>query len=104
MSQELRTVKKQMSFEDICPRWSQVIHKISKTNKTIFKMEHKMIDIGVALTCVVGEAHGFNDAYWEDCGRCRNYSGKFASLLIKTPSHRRRSIERFVNHFNKFHN
>jgi len=103
MSQELISVKKQISFEELCPRWSKVIHKLSRTAKTRFIKESKVIDIMSAKICVVGEAFGFDDTYWADCGRCRAYSGRFASLLHKTPSERRRHIERFVSHFNKFH-
>ena len=103
MSQELITVKKQMSFEDICPRWSNIIHKLSRTTKTRFRKESKVIDIMSAKICVVGEAFGFDDTYWANCGRCRNYSTRFSDLLKFSPSKRRASIERFVNHFNKNH-
>jgi len=103
MSQELVSVKKQITFEELCPRWSKLIHRLSKTSRTRFIVEHKVIDIMTCKRCVVGEAHGFKDDYWMDCSRCGNYSGRFASLLTKTPAERRTSIERFVNHFNKYH-
>ena len=103
MSQELVSVKKQITFEELCPRWAKIIHNLSKTTKTRFVVEHKVVDILVCKRCVVGEAHSFNDDYCIECNRCSNYSSVFAELLTKAPAERRTYIERFVNHFNKYH-
>ena len=95
--------KNKLSFDEICPRWSKIIHRVLKTEKSRFRQDHKNLNISDCRKCIVGEAYGFDASYWATCGKCRDYSCGFTSILTENPSVRRTSIDRFVNHFNKAH-
>ena len=96
--------QQKLSFEEICPRWSKVIHRTTeKTDKYRYKQDHKILDMKDCRKCLVGEAYGFKGNYWDDCARCHNYSSRFSNILWKCPSERQASIDRFVEHFNNVH-
>ena len=96
--------KQKLSFEEICPRWSKVLHRtIQNTDKCRFRQDHKILDMLDCKKCLVGEAHGFSRSYWDDCMKCNKFSSDFSMILYATPFERRTSIDKFVNHFNKAH-
>lgn len=96
--------KHKLSFEEICPRWSKVLHRIIPGSSQFrFRQDHKNLDMLDCKRCLVGEAHGFSRGYWDNCKKCNRYSSDFSMILYKRPYERRISIDRFVNHFNKAH-
>lgn len=92
----------QRSLHQISPRWASVLARMPKTSQFRFKTRGKMIDLSKMKTCVVGEAHGFDEKY-NGCQDCYETSLKFATLLRDTPYQRMAQIEGFVTHFNSKH-
>jgi len=105
-------VKQKLTFEQINPIWSQIVHQNPTTDKIKFVINHKTYDIADTCKCVVGEFHGFSDDYdvftnfglnTSGCGRCTKISTRFANLMEKSPSVRARWITPWVNHVNAKH-
>jgi hypothetical protein len=90
--------KKQLTIEDISPRWAKVITSKRKWSKT-----KDGLNIKDFKCCVVGEAHGFRKNYiWESdpeyCEECEGISSEFAYVRYwdeTTPE--------FVQHWNEKH-
>ena len=61
-----------LSFEDICPRWSQAL-------ATGFSNKSKL-DMKDGKRCIVGEAHGFKDSAYI-CAKCWEYSQSFVASV-----------------------
>lgn len=65
MNQELVIEQEQtLSFEDICPNFSQIVSAnggFVKTKDLLFETDDgSVLDMGIYRSCVVGEAHGSN--------------------------------------------
>lgn len=108
MRQELVQVKKQLTFEELNPLWSKIIHTLPNTTQSKFRVGNTIIDICDAKRCIVGEGRKFTNGYfWEGnddyCRTCTTKSQRFAYLLQETPSVRMRLIGSYVNHMNLKH-
>jgi len=113
MSQALEQLQEQkqkhkLSFEQICPRWSKVVHKVKYTDKIRFRISGKMLNLHDFKCCLVGEAWGFTDDYdlsktKGGCKKCSKTSAEFGSLLRCNSEERKELIDAFVDHFNRVH-
>lgn len=101
MSTEL--IQKQLlTFEDICPEWSQYI----KTGKVL---NTTAMDIHEPRKCVVGEAHKGDDRYYYNneknihyCSECRDLARWFPNAMYnkdKTDF----LVDMLVGHWNNNH-
>ena len=89
MNQKLIQVKKQLTFEEICPQWAQ---KLCDRDKSF---------IGDFTHCIVGEAHGFSMDYScigsrSYCKECYDYSYDFGGDDLS-------QLDEFVVHWNECH-
>lgn len=93
-------VKKQLTFEQICPKWSQMI-------KSNLKERPHGIAIYSPAHCIVGEAYGFSDRYVSGeyrCEQCRDMSMKLADEWSYVFNHIPfNEINEFVDHWNACH-
>ena len=86
---KLIQLKKQLTFEEICPQWTQKLH------------DADLSFIGDFRHCIVGEAHGFNPDYSYSsinsfCQECFDYSFDFGGKDLS-------QIDNFVAHWNEKH-
>ena len=90
---ELVQVKKQVTFEQLCPDWA----------KTIKQCGYIPISISSGIYqykyCIVGEAHGWSKDY--KCDSCMTFADRFACTSLRA-SHDF-LIDKFVEHFNECH-
>lgn len=104
MEQILVTKKKILSFEDICPQWSEYLANTKRfdfSNSVMFiGSDLKEYNLAQPKTCMVGESHG---GYAEDkyCGKCRGFS--YDVFEIRGSRSFERFKEKFVAHFNRKH-
>lgn len=92
-----------LSFEKICPQWSQALRLGYSNNSNL--------DIQDAKNCIVGEAHGFKNRGLR-CSKCWEYSQSFTFCTYGNKMHKyivtnNRRFEDlkldFVSHFNQRH-
>jgi hypothetical protein len=106
---ELIQQKKQVTFEQLCPQWTEAIQK-----------GHTFGNLGYMYgCCIVGEAHGFSQCYnWDEeysCQECRRHATGLvngmpgASIYVigsKLRINHKRFEERkekFMQHWNEHH-
>ncbi len=102
------TEKKALTFEQINPKWSHIIHGHPATGETTFTQNHFILDLTNPKFCVVGEAHGFKGNYFhytndDFCQECFNHSLRFPYMLEQPPAERKGEVESFVYHWNTEH-
>ncbi len=102
------TKKKALTFEQINPKWSHIIHGHPATGETTFTQNHFILDLTNPKFCVVGEAHGFKGNYFhytndDFCQECFNHSLRFPYMLEQPPAERKGEVESFVYHWNTEH-
>ncbi len=100
--------KKQSTIEGIAPTWARLLPLIDKTDQQEFYNGHSRLDISDAKWCIVGEAYGFSDKYFdvndkEFCRDCFSHSVNFASVLQRNPENRKNQVNSFVEHWNFKH-
>jgi len=106
-----RTVRnkanKELSIQEISPQWARIIPLTPKTEQQQFYKKDRVLDISDAKSCIVGEAYGFKDDYFnsgEDfCRDCFAHSVEFGSLLMENPVNREIPVQNFVDHWNSTH-
>jgi len=97
---ELLQEKKTLTFEEICPKWSQRISEGTPIESS---------ELTDSRFCIVGEAWGGSDEYRVQCPQCNRFSGfgnveglcgplRFGEYEIFE-----QRKEKFVNHFNNVH-
>jgi hypothetical protein len=111
LSQQLEQVKKQITFEELCPKWSEAIR-------------NRRIAVGAGIStgykcCIVGEAHGFDYGYSQlqggqvrGCDTCQILAVRLVpgsiihfrdgSLHIDNKNFERHK-EEFMKHWNEKH-
>lgn len=102
-------------LENIAPLWAGKI-KEKKNLSQIFSpciRDLKVLDLSVKACCIVGEAHGFDQAH-SGCRSCLDYSielwdwvyrgegDEFDFREIKSKSFND-ALKKFIKHFNKVH-
>ncbi len=92
--------KKQLTFEEICPEWSEALPEVIHTHMF---WKHGKLDIADSRYCVVGEAHGFTNEYWQPtskkyCQECDEFSSDFCDPAILEDAK-----ILFTNHWNEVH-
>ena len=100
---ELTQVKKQLTFEEICPLWYSYL---------IGGPKSRDLHIGKHQFCVVGEANGFDLDKVRECDDCRhnhayyliriNINRSYGPLTPEEINNNPAVIE-FVNHWNERH-
>lgn len=100
--------KKELSIHEISPSWSRILPIIPKTQQQQFYKKDRVLDISDAKSCVVGEAYGFNDKYFDSnneefCRDCFAHSVEFASILMNKQGDRAEQVGSFVSHWNNNH-
>lgn len=93
MTQVLEQKKKQVTFEELCPQWSEAI----RTGRLL-------PGLGASTTsCIVGEAHGFDARYSYAgdgfCGECWNMSTK----LVNSSKYATISLEAYLDQYSILH-
>jgi hypothetical protein len=108
------------AFHQVSPKWANVIRE-AKTVKDLTGFRDKYGDHGYGhgfggdiqhgANCVVGEAHMFSDAYWNECVECSNFSERFGNIMIGTldeygnrKQQLMQNIDDFTNHWREAHN
>ena len=88
---ELVQIKKQLTFEQICPLWSQYL-------SNPLGGHHPRLCIDDSKYCIVGEAHGWHSNTEHRCMECRKFSFDFCY------SDRFETLKTlFVEHWNEKH-
>src|SRR5215212_8749901 len=64
--------QKQLTFEDICPTWSQAIQD-GKTREFLHIMNPNY--------CILGGASGWNGKYMGNCSECYQFSAEFPNYF-----------------------
>jgi len=117
MSQTTISVNKmkQLTFEEICPRWSNRL----KTKNKDEDRHMTSLYLSDSRCCVVGEAHGLDDgyavsrrgSYSKYCREChlssmRIYDSEIHELRVpefKARGSQEYEIQEFVKHWNEVH-
>ena len=92
--------KKQLTFEEICPEWSQAIQYYRKQDWT---GELGKLNIASHKCCIIGEAHGFDRNYIfrdrpEYCKDCDDFA-----ILFCSERDFNEHKQDFVDHWNEVH-
>ena len=103
---ELIQKKKQITFEELCPEWTEIIRKeegFENVKHYEFYGERKLSRSDV---CIVGEAwKGHSSYYWERdsnyCGSCACFSDVF--LASQGDKHFEVLKQHFMEHWNVTH-
>lgn len=112
MEQILLTKKKILSFEDICPEWSDFLStakslNIANVQAFVFEgTDHKAYTLVDCGQCIVGEAHGRkenyshtgNDKYCDDC-----FHFAFSIFDVGNARGFEGWKNKFMQHFNEMH-
>jgi len=104
---ELLQEKKTLTFEEICPKWTQRLINMTQQEREEYGL--KLIGCSV---CFVGEAHGGNQ--YGGCEECLNFCGFQAGGLCYQFSANNwykpmdweefeQTKQAFVKHFNEVH-
>jgi len=101
LAEPQQTTHPDIPLSSIAPHWHSVLARQPKTDKIRFKVRGKTVDISQMTSCIVGEAHQWNDDY--DCDDCYKTSLEFATLLRDSPFKRKAQLDAFVTHFNSKH-
>lgn len=117
---QLIQIKKQLTFEEICPSWTRILASYGGWEKTpkseYFGGTFNSRSLSNTKCCIVGEAHGDNDEYWFRPGRgqrenpceiCTIFSVNFCGTDVYQQIHNEQEFEKakseFVAHFNEAH-
>ena len=90
---ELVQIKKQLTFEQLCPKWAKIIKQCGCIPISIFSGIYNY------RCCIVGEAHDWNNNY--ECDLCYSFADRFTRISLRA-SHDV-LIDEFVEHFNECH-
>ena len=109
MEQILVTKKKILSFEDICPQWSEYLANTKRfdfSNSVSFNgSDQQIYNLAQPKNCIVGEAHGEDNYSYKSedgyCDRCREFS--YDVFEIRGSRSFERFKGKFVAHFNRKH-
>ena len=80
----------------IAPRWYSEMQTEENPFAFVMLPSKEVLDIGDFRMCIVGEAHGFDDEYRNNCSRCYGYSSRLGRHA------RKGNVDRFVYNVNKF--
>ncbi|MDE1830308.1 MAG: hypothetical protein KGI25_08295 [Thaumarchaeota archaeon] len=96
-----QVVLKRLGLSEIAPTWNQRLSKLPVPFLTKIKW---YLDIHDKNTCVVGEAHGFDSHYANDCNKCDKFSLDLESQFMKNQFRELEDTKvQFVHHWNEQH-
>ena len=103
-----KSAKKELSIHEIAPNWSRVLPLTPVTEQQEFYKANIKLDISDAKWCIVGEAYGFEEKYFDSnnkefCRDCFSHSVNFGALLMEKPVNREQPLNAFVEHWNNTH-
>ena len=113
----LSDLEKNTSLQDlekIAPQWAKVLFASDEFHECMEPNDN--LNIYSSTTCIVGEAHGFNNLY-HDCHICSNYNVRFTRITHSTHAYTEKwtkhnkkeyekawvQLDRFIRHFKRNH-
>ena len=92
-----------MTFDKIAPQWSDRLRNFPPSLLSAHNISWGL-QIVLANTCVIGEAHGYSGDYIEECVQCRQLGHEFVrSYFARSLGRMQATIGLFTSHWNARH-